>query len=185
MSDAWWRLRAYELPTRLSSWVAVAGATGGALLAGIGEPAAVLIAMTGGALLAFALCRRWRTGVDLGSLIIFGALLYGGVGTTMVVTLVGTVLVVIAWDQAQTAIDLAAHFGTDPNARRLEATRLIVSGTVGVGSATLGSVIYLIARGGASNTTLAAMVIAVFFAMAVIAVGLRGGGEERRPLPPQ
>lgn len=160
------------------STVAGACALGAALVATAaamaGAPSSIALTLLGTALFAAGLHSGVSVAFDLGPFILFAGVLQSGVqGGSVVLTLVATIAVVVAWDLGHTARDIGSQLGRDATTVRLELARVLVTLSVGVFSTTIGYAVFTVARSGDSNAAIAALIGTVFFATVALGTGNR------------
>ena len=163
-----------RLPTTVTGGAALAAAVVATGAAALGSTTALGIGALGIAVLWAAITRGTTFAFDLGPFVVFVAVLQTGVATgSILLTLVGAVAAVLAWDLGHTARDLGRQLGQEANTVRLEVARILASLSVGVLSAGIGYAIVSVVTTGESNAALVALVVAVFFATVALGTGER------------
>lgn len=126
---------------------AALGATAALALAGV--PTGAAAGAVGAAVLLFSAGAGVRRGVDWGALVLFGAVVFAGVGgarpAPLLAAMVGTV---VAWDAADTAVSLGEQLGAEARTRRAALTHVGISTLVGTGGAAVGYGVFRLAGGG-------------------------------------
>lgn len=104
--------------------------------------------------------------VHAGSLLSVGGIVTAGVaGASPEPLLVAAVCVVLAWDLAETAIELGDRVGRDASTARFEAVHAATILAVGIGAAAVGYGLYAATAGGQPTT---AVVLLLFGAVIVV-----------------
>lgn len=165
-------------PTRLPTTVAGGCALVAAIVATgtaiFGSTTGLGLGVLGTSILWVGVVRGTGIAFDLGPLVLFGAVLQTGVGGgSVVLTLIGTVAVVLAWDLGHTSYAIGFQLGREANTVRLEVVRCIESLSVGLVSAAIGYALFVFVQIGNSNVALAAFVFAVCFATIALGSGKR------------
>ncbi|WP_128223963.1 DUF7519 family protein [Halobacteriaceae archaeon SHR40] len=154
-----------------------ATALGLVVLAALGPFSGIALGLcvVGFALLAVGLLRGIRSAVSGGA----GGLLLGTVagavnGAPVLLTLLGLVATVLAWDVGQRAIDIGEQLGRDADTSALELFGLATSVAVGVFTGVAGYLIYLAGAGGQPLSALFFVLLAVLVLFAAL---------RREPIP--
>jgi len=158
------------------SSVAAAG-LGLVVLAALGPFSGIALGLcvVGFAGLAVGLLRGSRSVVSGGASGLLLGTAAGSVnGAPVLLTLIGLVATVLAWDVGQRAIDIGQQLGRDAETKTLELFGLVRSVAVGVGTGVTGYLIYLVGAGGQSLS-------AVFFVL--LAVLVLFAALSREPIP--
>ncbi|WP_138006944.1 DUF7519 family protein [Halalkalirubrum salinum] len=148
-------------------------AIGAVVLAAIATAMLALVSIEGAALAftgAIVLSVGVRFGrlriVHAGSLLSVGGLVTAGVtGATPEPLLVAAVCAVLAWDLAETAIELGDRVGGDASTARFESVHAAMILAVGIASAAVGYGLYAATAGGQPTT---AVVLLLFGAVIVV-----------------
>ncbi len=153
-------------PTPRSAIGAVAFAAIASAMLALASIDGAVLAFAGTIVLAVGVWLARLRIVSAGSLLLVGGIVAAGVtGATAEPLLVAAVCVVLAWDLAETAIELGDRIGRDASTARFEAVHAATSLAVGVGSAAVGYGLYVATAGGQSTT---AVVLLLFGAVIVI-----------------
>jgi len=133
-------------------------AVAGLAAAGVGSAAAA--GAVGAALVVLTAALGERRGVDLGALVLFGAVLLAGTGGARAGPLLAAmVATVVAWDAGDTAVSLGEQLGAEARTRRAALTRTGVSALVGAGGAAVGYGVFRLAGGGRPASALVVLLL--------------------------
>lgn len=140
-------------------------------LAAAGVPAGLGIGALGGvALVAGALVGSRRL-LDYAALVVFGAVVFSGVGGAHPgPLLVSLVALVVAWDAAEQAINVGEQLGREARTRRAESVHVATTTVVGLGGAAVGYGAYRLAGSGQP----ASAVVVLLLGTVLIVWALRG-----------
>lgn len=159
-------------PTRTGVVLSMA-ATGVSILAlaAGGVPAGLGIGAVGGAMLVTGALAGSRRLLDYAALVVFGAVLFSGVGGAhpgpMLVSLVA---LVVAWDAAEQAINVGEQLGREARTRRAETVHVAATTMVGLGGSAVGYGAYRLAGAGQP----ASAVVVLLLGTVLIVWALRG-----------
>jgi len=157
-------------PTRISSIGATTAALVALVLAGAASIEGGIIAVVGAALIGLGLF--WDSGraIDFGAGILFFGVIVGGlVEAPVILTVLGALAVVVAWDLGTSALEFGRQLGRETPTARLEGVHIVASLLVGVATATVGYGAYLFGTGGQPAGAIILLLLAVIF----LIVGLR------------
>lgn len=158
-----------DRPTVAGSVAAIAAAAIAVVLAGIPLPLSVPVGTVGVILLLAGLLRSTRRLIDIGALLVFGAVLASAVfGAPITSTGIATVCVIIAWDVGNRAVGLGQQIGRDAETIRIELVHLSVSLLIGLGSMLAGLLVFAV---GAAGQPVAAVILLVLAAVFLL-IGL-------------
>ncbi|MFP9059967.1 hypothetical protein ACLI4R_05480 [Natrialbaceae archaeon A-chndr2] len=162
-------------PTRRNTAASITAALGTLVVIGSGSPAGGLFGLVGLGLLALGLHRGVRLGVDLGGGILFISVVLGGLqGLSPEASVIGAVGTLLAWDLANSAVELGEQLGRETVTGRLEAAHIVTSLAVGLLSATVGYGVFVFSGAGYSLGVVVLLILAVVFLIA----GLRSSRPE-------
>jgi len=149
-------------PARTGSIVALLAALLALALGGIFSAVALAIGLIGVLIVALGLALARHDIVTVGSTLLFGGVVAAGLqGAPPGITLGGTVVTVVAWDSASTAIDLGAQLGREASTTRLELVHSGATAFVGTVTAGLGWALFQIPLGETSLTVPVLLLVAV------------------------
>lgn len=161
-------------PSTLTAWSAIGSALLVAVVAAIASVSSAGIALLGLILVGVSLRRGSTATLDIGSLVLLVATVHAAIRSSSIgLALVGALGAVLAWDLGHTARDIGRQLGRDAPTRRLEVVRVLASTSVGLVAATLGTLVYVAARGIDSNAALVALILTVLFATVALGTGVR------------
>ncbi|ELZ74714.1 hypothetical protein C455_17267 [Haloferax larsenii JCM 13917] len=157
-------------PTRPGTAMALSAAGLSVLVLAVTSPAAALLSLLAGIVLAGGLTRGSRRILDAAGGIYVLALLLGGLGDAgSEVLLLAAIASILAWDIAENALSVGDHLGRETDTTRLEvvhaATTLVVL-TVGAG------MVFAIGTAASGGQPITAVVLLLVGVIALVA-GLR------------
>lgn len=162
-------------PTRRNTVASLTAAVVALVAIGSGSPAGGLFGLIGLGLLALGLHRGARLAVDFGGGVLFIGVILGGLqGLSPEATVIGAVGTLLAWDLANSAVELGEQLGRETSTDRLEAVHIITSLAVGLLSATIGYGVFVYSGAGYSLGVVVLLILAVVFLIA----GLRSSEPE-------
>ena len=162
-------------PTRNNTVASITAAVVTLVVTGSGSPAGGLFGLIGLALLALGLHRGVRLAVDLGGGVIFIGVVLGGLqGLSPEASVIGAVGALLAWDLANSAVELGEQLGRETSTDRLEAVHIVTSLAVGLLSATVGYGVFVFSGAGQPLGVIVLLILAVVFLIA----GLRSSEPE-------
>ncbi|ELZ07058.1 hypothetical protein C479_15672 [Halovivax asiaticus JCM 14624] len=160
-------------PSTVAGSCALGAGLVGVVVAGLGSIESAAIAVAGFGLLVWAVRRGGSVALDLGSVILFLALVHGTSRTaSMGGALVGSLAVVLAWDFAHTARDIGRQLGRDSQTKRLEVVRISTSALAGLVPASVGYLVFLSVGSVGSVGALVALVLSILFVTVALGTGV-------------
>ena len=157
-------------PTRLSSVLASVAALVAVTLPGMYSWLALGIGAVGLVVLVSGVLAGRQAAVTVGASIVFVAVLVAGLeNAPAFVLLTATVLAILAWDSASTALSLGEQLGRDAPTGRIEVVHLTATAAVGTGAI---AVVYGTSRVAGGDGSFTAVVF-LLLAAVLIASALR------------
>lgn len=163
----------HSRPSNIAGSCALGAGLVAVVIAALGSTASAVIAVAGFGLVGWAVRRGGSASLDLGSVMLFLALVHGTSQTaSMGGALVGSLAVVLAWDFGHTARDIGHQLGRESQTKRLELVRISTSVLAGLVPVSIVYLIFLSIGSVGSVGALVALVLCILFVTIALGTGV-------------